>query len=223
MKRRALPTVGANGLRFANAHDAELFGLRTKVELPDEDWEDIAANPEKWVKEIMAAFDKEPIKEPSRTNKNGRAIAPATWAKFQSDHVEKTKNHIKKNPSMVEIGAWQVFQAIIDAHKLGYLDFKAESTTICSVHMTEAIKAVADYAVIRFDVVRCQGIENLASSVGATIMRKVNCCNGNSAKKEREERNAQVAAEKGISYEAVLGSGQKSNGGNNKRKRKNSE
>ena len=221
IERRELPAVGDNGFRFTNAQDAELFGLRTKVNLPGDDWETVAANPEPWVKQIMAAFDKEPIKEVRRHSKDGKTIPEDTWAKFQANHVEKTIAHITKNPAMVEIGAWQVYQGIIDAHKHGYLTFKPESTKICSVHMTEAVQAIADYAIIRFDVVRCMGVENLASSVTATVMRKLSCCNGNTAKKEREKRNAEKFGEAG--YENVLGSGQKSNGGNNKRKRKDSE
>ncbi|EME40585.1 hypothetical protein DOTSEDRAFT_55755 [Dothistroma septosporum NZE10] len=224
IEHRELPSVNSNGLRFTNARDAELFGLRTKVNLPGDDWEAVAANPEPWVKQIIAAFDKEPIKEAVRHSKDGKTIPEDRWAAFQANHVEKTAVHHKKNKAMLEIGAWQVFQGIIDAHKDGYPMFKPESAKICSEHMNEAIKAIGDYAIIRFDVVRCQGIENMASSVTATIQRKLNCCNGNSAKKAREEENAKHAAEDGAEwYKAVLGSGQKSNGGNNKRKRKNSE
>lgn len=200
-----IPAIGANGLRFSSVGQAEaIASFRTMLDVDQDDWAAMEATPEPHIKNIMTAFSATLASTPQ--DRQVPAADLPRWCKYQNDHSDKVTKILARDTTPLEVSAWLVFGAVIDAHKNGVKNVKSSITAKnCSAHLEECLEAVRDYGVVRFDILRYERIDELVTDKLGLVKRKLQNFMTNVGKQKRDEENARRAAETGLEYQAVLG------------------
>lgn len=196
----------APSLKFSNLSAAENAAFnRRKLNPHDDDLAVVESNPHMYIHYLMAAFSALP------THLQDGAALSATeqlrWNTFQHDHAEKVSKKIAEDGDRKELAAWLVFGAVLDAHKKGVKNAKTSSLLLpkTSDHLFQVTTAIAEYAIVRWDVIRYERIDDLVTSPRDVIRRKITNFNGNQNKKTRDEDNVKAAAQSGFTMQRVLG------------------
>ncbi|KJY01297.1 hypothetical protein TI39_contig297g00033 [Zymoseptoria brevis] len=203
-------------LQFASAAEAsEVVFARRALDLPAslDDHAEVEKNAASNVRRIIAAFEADYRASPP--NVAIGATESARWIEVQQRYVDKVAQVNAKQPYMVEAAAWTVLQSLIDMHQLGRMRTvtKWERNTKCSVRLDAIIDAIADYTIIRFDVVRLVSIDDFVASPSAAIARKSANWRGNTMKVIKDETNQIKAKAVNMDYQSVVGTGKKRKNG----------
>ncbi|SMQ54163.1 unnamed protein product [Zymoseptoria tritici ST99CH_3D7] len=206
----------AEPLQFASAAEAAaVVFARRALDLPAslDDHVEVEKNAASNVRRIIAAFEADYRASPP--NVAIGATEAARWIEVQERYVDKVAKLQAKQPYMVEAAAWIVLQSLIEMHKLGRKRTveKWERNTKCSARLNAIIDAIADYTIIRFDVIRLVSIDDFVASPSAAISRKSANWRGNTMKVKKDEANLEEAAGSNVKYQPVFGGGKKRKNG----------
>lgn len=203
-----LSPIGANGLRFTSLAEAQAFAAsRVPVQVSNDDFAAMEANPVPHVRKIMQAFS-----APLATSPDDYPLSPtraAQWAAYQNRSASRADKIICDDASRPELAAWLIFSALVDVHKLGAKASFSPPTEKCSLHLERLLQPIRDFAIIRIDLLRLQRVDELVGNVQAAVTRKLSNFKGNGRKTTRDVENAARAAAGGIVYEKVLGTKRK--------------
>ncbi|KAI5362831.1 hypothetical protein Slin15195_G102120 [Septoria linicola] len=192
-------------LRFNNFAEAEATAFhRIRPNIINDDWVVVKANPGKYVQILLAAFRADYAVKPEQFSLVKQADK-ARWLAYQDGHVDKTLKH---DDVTLEAACWVLLKNLIEAHEVGMKSLryhKSEDSIKCSDHVDLVAGALRKYAVIRYDVVRLQRLDELVCCTTSAVNRKIANFRGNANKTEREVENQQKAQAHGIKYVAVLG------------------
>lgn len=220
-----LPTVPLSDLKYDTYKEAEAEATgRYSLRVDNDDWKAVEADKKVHVAAIMAQFDVEFKAVPNVPLNDSEK---RRWVKYQTEQNDKVNKYLAKFPRAKELSAWMLLEALIDGHKLGIkksfrvsdmtrccsmrfedVSFKSRISN-CSANFQQMVKAIGNYAVIRFDLVRMQRLDDLASSPSHCVSRKVANWRGNAGKVKRDEANKKFAAAAGVTYKNVLGAKRK--------------
>lgn len=198
-------------LEFQSLHDATSHADRLiELNILDDDLDEVQANACHHVLELVQAFFAPPIAKPPTQTFDARA--QTIWDRFQAVHVEKVAAQLrareKHTRHALEIGAWRLYGQVVAAHRHGVrrFDHFAEDRTLrCSARLDAIVAAIADYGIVRYDVVRGVKCEELVASPAGFVSRKVTNWKNNHNKIRRDEDNAAAASAMGVQYTKVLG------------------
>ncbi|GIZ41679.1 hypothetical protein CKM354_000497700 [Cercospora kikuchii] len=198
-------TKKANGLYYNNFVEAEAAAFsRARSLLHDDDWTEVKINPAEHVLKLLYAFKGDYAKQPEQFALP-KASDKSRWIAYQDGHVEKMD---KYDDRTLEAACWVLLKHLIEAHELGMKALryhKVENNIKCSDHVDLVASAIRKYAVIRYDVVRLQRLDELVCCTTSAVSRKIANFRGNWNKTERENENKQNAEAHGIKYVPVLG------------------
>lgn len=193
-------------LKFSSLSAAENAAFnRRKLNPHDDDLAEVERNPHMYIHFLMAAFSALPTHLQDGTTLS--ATEQLRWNTFQHDHAEKVSKKIAEDGDRKELAAWLVFGAVLDVHKKGVKNAKTSSLLLpkTSDHLFQVTTVIAEYAIIRWDVIRYERIEDLVTSPRDVVRRKITNFNGNQNKKTRDEDNVKAAAQSGFTIQRVLG------------------
>ena len=203
------PTDQYSQLRFRTVAEAlGSGGARIQFDVDDDDWREIEQEPRPYIVRMIDAFQR-PYKA-NHPRANLTEDEQGQWTRFQRDHVERTRAHTRDHPELIEINAWRIMAQALEIHRVGVVKAITKGQSIdeqskCSERLEKIIDAIADYGIVRFDVIRNTRLDDLAANPRYFVSRKVCNFNGNRRKAERDESNAAKAAEAGFDYKTVLG------------------
>lgn len=194
-----------NNLVFNGFAEAEAVAFnRARPTLRDDDWTDVKSAPHKHVHTLLAAFGKSYAQAPEQFALVKDADK-SRWITYQEGHVEKMS---KYDDQTLEAACWVLLKHLIEAHEVGMKTLryhKIEGNIKCSDHVDLVASAIRKYAVIRYDVVRLQRLDELVCCTTSAVSRKIANFKGNWNKTERENENQEKAEKLGIDYTPVLG------------------
>jgi hypothetical protein len=203
-------TTRVKGLRFfsleeANDHANDRVTLALDPNVKD-DLMNVKRDAHRHVMNLVQAFTTQVIDEPSEHHLD--QIALTAWHQFQSNHVEKCKRYAGNETDIIEICAWKVYGIVMDIHQNGLpklnnipLDRKSK----CSERLELITSSIANYAIVRYDVLRLVKLNELAASPYNYVSRKITNWKNNEHKARRDQENADAAARTGTVYRKVLG------------------
>jgi hypothetical protein len=145
---------------------------------PD-DVDEVEANKEGWIKEIMAAFARpysaKPVLQDFKHLLEG-------FGPYQEKYYLKTKKVIDndKTGDIVEAAATILYSRVVNSHRTNTLDMGGASLPCnrkltCSERMKWCIHAIEMLTIIRHDVIRNSHIVELVSNPERLIKRKEDC------------------------------------------------
>jgi hypothetical protein len=162
----------------------------------------------------VRAFTTQVIDEPSEHRLD--QIALTAWRQFQSNHAEKCKRYAGNETDIIEICAWKVYGVVVEIHQNGLprlnnipLDRKSK----CSERLELITSSIANYGIVRYDVLRLVKLNELAASPYNYVSRKITNWKNNEHKARRDQENADAAARTGTAYRKVLGDHSRSTSG----------
>ncbi|KAM3424556.1 hypothetical protein BST61_g6552 [Cercospora zeina] len=198
-------TKKANGLYYNNFVEAEAAAFnRARSLIHNDNWAEVKADPAKYVQKLLSAFKGDYAQQPEQFALP-KASDKSRWIAYQEGHVEKMT---KYDDATLEAACWVLLKHLIEAHELGMKALryhKVENNIDCSDHVDLVASAIRKYAVIRYDVVRLQRLDELVCCTTSAVSRKIANFRGNWNKTERENENKQNAEAHGIKYVPVLG------------------
>ncbi|KAF2216996.1 hypothetical protein CERZMDRAFT_93058 [Cercospora zeae-maydis SCOH1-5] len=198
-------TKNGHGLYYNNFIEAEAAAFnRARSLLHHDDWTEVKAHPAKHIQKLLSAFKGDYAKQPEHFALP-KASDKSRWIAYQEGHVEKMS---KYDDATLEAASWVLLKHLIEAHELGMKALryhKVENNIKCSEHVDLVASATRKYAVIRYDVVRLQRLDELVCCTTSAVSRKIANFRGNWNKTERENENKQNAEAHGIKYVPVLG------------------
>ena len=198
-------TKNKAGLFFNGFAEAEAVAYnRTPPTLRHDDWSEVKASPTKHVQKLLSAFSDDYADAPEHFPLT-KAADKTRWVAYQDGHVDKMS---KYDEQTLEAACWVLLKHLIEAHEVGMKTLryhKIEGNTTCSDHVDMVAAAIRNYAVIRYDVVRLQRLDELVCCTTSAVSRKIANFKGNWNKTERENENQQKAEQLGIDYTPVLG------------------
>lgn len=193
------------GLNFGSFEEAEAAALHRKPpSLKHDDYRQVKNDPVPYIHKLRNAFKANYAQKPQgqhfTTEKDQR-----DWLNYQDTHMERMS---KFDEATIESSCWMVLKNLIEAHRVGMKELKyhkIESEITCSAHVDLIAEAISDYAVIRYDVVRLQRLDELICCTNTAVQRKLANYKGNKNKAQREIQNQQQAEQQGFDYVPVLG------------------
>lgn len=198
-------TKNQTGLFFNGFAEAEAVAYnRTRPTLRHDDWSEVKDFPIKHVQKLISAFGDDYAEAPDHFPLT-KAADKTRWLAYQDGHVDKMS---KYDDETLEAACWVLLKHLIEAHEVGMKTLryhKIEGNITCSDHVDMVAAAIRDYAVIRYDVVRLQRLDELVCCTTSAVSRKMANFKGNWNKTERENENQQKAEQLGIDYTPVLG------------------
>jgi len=163
-----------------NSIDAALGdGLmgRTPMNITDDDVADVkhANNSQAWVTKLVSAFCTDYLTTPEDTTKDSPAQQDwfKRWQKTAHASIVGIAN--TKGLDYVEKSCWHLFDAVIKAHELGYVDAGTAlkpSKVKCSARLEFIAGVLEKYARVRLDVLTAWHIDEIAANPEQFIKRR---------------------------------------------------
>jgi hypothetical protein len=189
-KQKAVRTqIHTDTLLVPTLADAQRVVVKhTVLNIVNDDHAEVAANYQTWIPRITKPFDADFRAEPENVEKFTEE-GKDRFADWQSDHLNKVtvilaEHEAADNDSAAQYAqgcAWILFQKILETHTKGSMEHVpstivtgGENTTMkCSARMEAAIKALEEYPIVRYDLLKRERLAAIVASPQGFYRKKV--------------------------------------------------
>lgn len=178
--------IVTNQLLISNLGDANRAAIkRIPLQVKDDDRDEVAANPELWIRRIPKAFEHNYTEEcegDARLTKEGRD----EFLRWQKEHDNKVwaifTEHQEDIFKFLQACAYIFYDLVLEAHFPGnglnpvskcISNGGANVTLKCSERLKAAIQALKDYSIVKYDFLKQERLDGLAASPRGFVHRKV--------------------------------------------------
>lgn len=178
--------IVTNQLLISNLGDANRAAIkRIPLEVEDDDRDEVAANPELWIRRITKAFEHnytEECENDARLTDEGRD----EFMRWQKEHDNKVwaifTEHKDDVFKFLQACAYIFYDLVLEAHFPGnglnpvskcISNGGSNVTLKCSERLKAAIQALKDYSIVKYDFLKQERLDGLAASPRGFVHRKV--------------------------------------------------
>jgi hypothetical protein len=178
--------IYSNSLLVTDLADAKSMA-NTRIALDvidDDDRDDVALRPHFWVPLIAKAFESDFLLQPD----DGTLLTAegqAEWTRWQSEHENKVWAILHSQPDApkyVQSCAYIFYELVLEAHEIGkglphvgktIANPGPDITLKCSERVNSAISVLARFPIVRYDFLRQDRLDGLATNPHGFVNRKI--------------------------------------------------